>query len=290
MNQPIIKGGLKFTPPMSSKGATGAINPSNAAKMQRGFQRLKDGDGDGIPDILEAFKAEVAKDLPASRPFSFMRGGCGMKNARGALIRRPVIPLRIRLNNLTVATTSGILAQIIAATGWSNGAVALSTTAGRVLLSRQTDPNQFYSQVQEAHIRYIKPVVEVSASSPGQTIDKDLSDSIRKLILTNFGAVLDRDGKGKELGLAPVYFSHLTNRGIVLDEEDQVFRFGDNSVLRFDYNGVGELGGAQAEYALSDITPQSGCTVSVVIGFDVIISEGPNDDVDAMIARAEGLA
>lgn len=293
MNQQQIKGGLKFTPPAFNKGGMNTkFNPANITKLQQGFKKLADGDNDGIPDIFEAMTDEVAgKVTPFGRAMSFRRSPCQMKGQRGTLLKRPVIPLRIRVSNLSIGTGSGILAQLIASTGWNNaGSVALSASNNaRTLLSREADPNKFYSVVQHTHLRYVKPFVRVIASSPGQAVDKDLSEAIRTLILSNLVVVLDPDGKGKNLALAPVYFDHLTARGIEL-ADDQVFEFLDNSVLRFDYNGVGEQGGQDSSYALADHTPQAACVVSVIIGFDVIVSENPGDDVGDMIERVEGLA
>jgi hypothetical protein len=275
------------------------FSPANLAKFKAGFQKLQDKDGDGIADIFEGFMGEARQQLGGfGGPGAFLRGGARcLRGVRGALNRRPVIHLRLRANNIAIATTSGIVAQILdktgdgTTTGFNNGGIALSgTNAARTLLSREADYNKFYSQVKGACVRYIKPVVKVWASRAGEPVDKDLSEQVRQLLLDNLVVVLDRDGKGKDLALAPVYFSHLPNRGITLDEKDQVFDFDDNSVLRFDYNGVGEQGGNDNSYRLLDLTPAAAFTVSVQIGFDIIISENPNDDVDMLIHEAQGIA
>lgn len=285
MNQPINK--FQFNKGLLNKGDRPQTQRPAAPHVNKLIQSLKDSDGDGVSDALEGL---IGRMGGGRQGFGFMRGPRCQTGNRGTLLRRPVIPLRIRANNVSINTSSGILAQLIASTGWSNGGVNLSgTNAGRTLLSRVTDPNQFYSQVQDSCVRFIKPFVRVNASRPGEPMDKHLSEQIRQLILDNFVVVLDPDGKGKNLALAPTYFGHLTNRGIILDD-DQVFEFGDNSVLRFDYNGVGEQGGADSSYSLADLTPQAAFTVSVIVGFDIIISAKPDDNVDAMIEDAQGIA
>jgi hypothetical protein len=298
MNQPINKFGpgnpniVNAFKPKSEGVMAGRVNPATVAKFQKGFQKLKDGDGDGVPDVLEAIMGEARQQF----------GGLGLRprfsniqacqEGRETLIKRPSVPLRINNNNLAIFTTSGIMAQLIASNTWNNApaAAALSVSNNaRTLLSRAADPNQFYSQAQGAYLRYIKPHIKVRATRAGEPLDKDLSEMVRGLIMDNLVVVLDVDGKGKNLALAPVYFSHLPNRGLVLDK-DQVFPFGDNSVLRFDYNGAGEQGGSDSSYRLSDITPAAAFNVSVEIGFDIVISRGPNDDVSDLIEQVVGLA
>lgn len=199
------------------------------------------------------------------------------------LLRRPVLPLRIPNNDIDIDAGSNIFAAIVADTGW--GASGLEGDSNRIIISRNEDPNDNYSLIQKRFVRWIRPYLSVYASTPGVALDHELSKQIARLAASNLALVVDAGGKGKNLALAPSLFSHSTAQGITLEPE-QVFEFGDNSRLKFDYKGEGEM----ADYTAADKKAGAAINVAVEIGCDIILTDTPNEDVEDLIEQAMEMA
>ena len=209
---------------------------------------------------------------------NFAEGMAG-KGTREVLLRRPVLFLRKTNNDIDVAPGESIFEQVVASTAWGTG--GLGTDNNRIILSREQDPTKNYSLAQRRYLRWIRPYLSVYASTPGVPLDHELSKQIARLINSNCALVVDMDGKGKNLALAPSLFSHCTKQGIILGE-DQIFVFDDNSEISFDYKGEGEID----DYTAADKKAGGAMNLAVEIGCDIILTDTPNEDIDDLIEQA----
>jgi hypothetical protein len=269
----IGKGGVK----PQTKGRT--FNPAHVQKLT---QSLKDSDGDGVADALEGLLASANRNPNRTR----RAAACGMTQ-KNTLLRRPAIPAT-RVNNgssnagVAVASGSALFSTLVGDTNWGSG--GLATEANRVLVSRVTDPNTLFNLYSGRFVRFIRPFINVLARTPGVSVDHELSERIRRLLLNNIALIVDADGNGKEFALAATLFSMIVGKGVEFDQED-ILRFGDTSKIYFDYKGVGEM----IRHTAHDLVVGESVQVSVEIGIYTVLSDADDENVEEQIEYVRGL-
>ncbi len=225
------------------------------------------------PMIAKGFESLLN---PQHLPLRSCMGG------RETLLRRPLLPVRLSNPDIEIAGGEQIFSTIVADDDWSSANNdGLNKDKNRVLLSRNFDPNELYSLAQNRYIRWIRPHLSIFASTPGVALDHELSKQFARIVSSNLALIVDEDGKGKNLALAPSLFEHSSKKGIIL-AGDQVFKFGDNTEISFDFKGEGEL----SDYVAADKKLGGAASLSIEIGCDIILTDSANENIDDLIQQA----
>ncbi len=256
----------------------GRVGRKNVARKQVAVQNLSK--ALSLPSNNPSKFPKVAEGIgdlinPSRSPTRTCMGGPD----RDVLLKRPFIPLSVINDEIKVKGGEKFFETIVANTSWGGGK-GLAVDNNRVLLSRLNDPTQNYSLIQGMFLRWVRPYAMVIASTPGVAIDDKLSQVLTRMSEANLGLLIDKSAKGKSLALSSSLFRHCS-QGIIL-ADDQIFEFGDNSKLAFDYKGQSDL----SDYKALDVEAGASASLTIEIGCDVILSEEPDEDITDLIEQA----